>query len=158
MNSGPVVSDTTPLINLAGIGLLDLLPRLYGTIWIPRAVADEFQAKASAADPDLTQFAWLTIVDAVALDSLLPKLGAGETAAISLAKSVPARFILLDERKARRIALAQGLIVVGTLAALLRAKDQALIPAIKPHIEAMEAQGRYFGEALIAQILQAAGE
>jgi uncharacterized protein len=36
-----VVSDTTPLINLAGVGLLDLLLSLYGAVSIPRAVATE---------------------------------------------------------------------------------------------------------------------
>jgi predicted nucleic acid-binding protein len=100
----------------------------------------------------------LTIEEAVVLDPGRPKLGPGEAAAISLAKLLSARFILLDERKARRTALEHGLAVVGTLAVLLRAKDQGLIPALKPHLTAMEAQGRHFGEALIAQVLQAAGE
>jgi predicted nucleic acid-binding protein len=39
----PVVSNTTPLITLVGIGLLDLLPTLYHTIHIPEAVFTEYQ-------------------------------------------------------------------------------------------------------------------
>ncbi len=34
MAEPPVVSNTSPLINLAGIGQLDLLPRLYGAVSI----------------------------------------------------------------------------------------------------------------------------
>lgn len=158
MNSGPVVSNTTPLINLAGIGLLDLLPRLYGNIVVPRIVVTEYQMKMNPSDPDLSALSWLTIIENAPLDPALPPLGAGETAAIALAKALSARFILIDERKARRIASNQGLVVAGTLGVLTRAKDQSLVSAIKPHIEAMEAQGRYFGEALIGKVLRDVGE
>lgn len=158
MNNRPVVSNTTPLITLAGVGLLHHLPQLYGVIHIPRAVATEYQAKAGAGDPDLEQQSWLTIVDGESLDPTLPKLGAGEAEAISLAESLGARFILLDERKARRIASKAGLTVVGTLAVLLRAKEQGIIPAIRPIVESMQRQGRYFGDELIARVLSDAGE
>jgi predicted nucleic acid-binding protein len=40
------VTNTTPLITLAGIGLLDLLPRLYDEVWAPRIVLDEYSARA----------------------------------------------------------------------------------------------------------------
>lgn len=158
MIRGPVVSDTTPLINLVGIGLLDLLPRLYSDIQVPQEVVTEYQAKALPTEPDIGQLPWLTIVDAVSLDPTLPKLGLGEAAAISLAKAVSARFIFIDERRARRIATSQGLVVVGTLAVLVRAKGQGLIPTIKPHIDTMQAQGRRFSDDLIAQVLQGVGE
>ena len=35
------MTNTTPLITLAGVGLLDLLPLLYGKVWAPRIVLDE---------------------------------------------------------------------------------------------------------------------
>jgi uncharacterized protein len=110
------------------------------------------------SDPDLVQLGWLTIVDAVMVDPSLPKLGAGEVAAISLALLLPARLISLDERKARRIAVDWGLTVVGTLAVLVRAKRQGSISVVGPVITAMEAQGRYFGDALVQQVLKDAGE
>jgi uncharacterized protein len=47
------VTNTTPLITLAGVGLLDLLPLLYGKVWAPRIVLDEYQAKAPPTEPDL---------------------------------------------------------------------------------------------------------
>lgn len=39
-----VVSDTSPITNLAAIGQLDLLRQLYKTIIIPQAVYDEMVA------------------------------------------------------------------------------------------------------------------
>src|SRR5579859_1044100 len=39
----PVISNTTPLISLVGVGLHDLLPAIYGEVWIPEAVYIEYQ-------------------------------------------------------------------------------------------------------------------
>jgi predicted nucleic acid-binding protein len=38
-----IISDTSPLISLAGLGKLDLLEKLYGDIYIPMAVWDEIK-------------------------------------------------------------------------------------------------------------------
>jgi len=152
------VTNTTPLITLAGVGLLDLLPLLYDKVWAPRIVLDEYQAKAPPTEPDLAQATWLTVVDAVIIDPTLPLLDVGEAAALSLAQTIRARLILLDERKARRIAARIGLQVAGTLAVLLRAKQQRLIAAIRPYITQMQSQGRRFHPNLIARLLEDAGE
>jgi predicted nucleic acid-binding protein len=64
----------------------------------------------------------------------------------------------LDERKARRIAARIGLQVAGTLAVLLRARQQGLITAIRPYITHMQNQGRRFHPNLIARLLEDAGE
>ncbi len=152
------MTNTTPLITLAGVGLLDLLPLLYDKVWAPRIVLDEYQAKAPPTEPDLAQATWLTVVDAVIIDPTLPLLDVGEAAALSLAQTIRARLILLDERKARRIAARIGLQVAGTLAVLLRAKQQRLIAAIRPYITQMQSQGRRFHPNLIARLLEDAGE
>ena len=152
------MTNTTPLITLAGVGLLELLPILYDKVWAPRIVLDEYQAKAPPTEPDLAQVSWLTVVDAVIIDPTLPLLDVGEAAALSLAQTIGARLILLDERKARRIAARIGLQVAGTLAVLLRAKQQGLIAVIWPYITQMQSQGRRFHPDLIARLLEDACE
>jgi uncharacterized protein len=152
------VTNTTPLITLAGVGLLDLLPHLYGQIWAPRIVLEEYKAKAPPTESDLAQTVWLTVVDDVTIDPTLPLLDVGEAAALSLAQTIGARLILLDERKARRIATRIGLQVAGTLAVLLRAKQQGLITAIRPYIMQMQSQGRRFHPNLVARLLEDASE
>lgn len=152
------MTNTTPLITLAGIELLDLLPRLYGEVWAPRVVLDEYQVKAPPTEPDLTQAPWLKVVGGVVIDPTLPLLDAGEAAALSLAQTSGARLILLDERKARRIAARRGLPVAGTLAVLLRAKQQGVIAALRPYIIQMQTQGRRFHPDLITHLLTEAGE
>jgi predicted nucleic acid-binding protein len=158
MASGPVVSNTTPLITLAGIDLLDLLPRLYGAIWIPEQVYLEYQAGALPADPALVAFPWLHIMPVVVDPPLLEMLNLGEAAAITLAVSTDARAILLDEKAGRRIAVQRHLAVVGSLGVLVRAKQAGLIPAVRPKIDMMLTQGRRVSAQLVLQTLRAADE
>jgi hypothetical protein len=40
-----VVSNTTPLINLAGVGLLELLPDRYGAVTVAELVIDEYSVR-----------------------------------------------------------------------------------------------------------------
>ena len=154
----PVVSDTTPLIKLAGVGLLDLLPQLYGDVWIPVAVRDEFRAGARAADPQLESLPWLHVEPVNPEPELAAVLGPGEAAAISLAAARRARAVLLDERVGRRTARERRLPVVGTLSILLRAKQEGLIPAVGPVVDEMIVQGRRIGGALRERVLREAGE
>src|SRR5438309_1570790 len=106
----PVVCNTTPLINLVGVGLLDLLPRLYSTIWVPEAVNREYTAGMRAGDPILEDLPWIRIVTSVAVDMTLPpSLGTGEVEVISLAIAENAHTVLIDEQLARSIARKQVL-------------------------------------------------
>jgi predicted nucleic acid-binding protein len=43
-----VVSNTTPLIALAWLNHLDLMPTLFGNLYIPQAVNDEIQHNPTA--------------------------------------------------------------------------------------------------------------
>lgn len=119
---------------------------------------NEYQAKALPGEPDLTRISWLKIVDDVLIDPALPLLDAGEAAALSLAQTLKARLVLLDERKARRIAARIGLPVAGTLAILLRAKQLGLIIAVRPYVIQMQSQGRRLHPDLISRFLEDAGE
>jgi uncharacterized protein len=155
----PVVSNTTPLINLAGVGLLDLLPHIYGTITISPVVQEEYEAGMRSGEPLLDQLPWLRIVEFAPFDAILPhNLDRGEAATIRLALAVRASAVLLDEQLARRVAVAHSLPIVGTLGVLLVARQTNLIPALRPVIDQMIAQGRRISPTLRATIIRAAGE
>jgi len=40
-----VVSDTSPVLNLAIIGRLDFLHQQFGTVWLPQAVIEELRSE-----------------------------------------------------------------------------------------------------------------
>lgn len=81
MSKPPVVADTSPLIMLMGVGQLELLPRLYGEITIPRQVLNELNQGAKPNDPDLATCTWISVVDHIVLDSSLPN--PSETSSVS---------------------------------------------------------------------------
>jgi predicted nucleic acid-binding protein len=156
--SRPVVSNTSPLINLVGVDLLSLLPQLYGEVWIPAAVREEYVRGAHANDPDLGALPWLMVVP-VTLDPMLNDvLDEGEAAAIALAVANDARALLLDDKLGRRVAASLDLPVVGTLGIVLAAKEHHLITAVQPVIDQMLAQGRHISGYLRAQVLRDANE
>lgn len=159
-NHDPVVSDTTPLITLTEVGLLDVLRLLYGEIWIPDAVRDEYQAGQTRFPnrPELDRLPWISVHRVSPGPVAVMILDAGEAAAIELARECHARLILLDERRGRRAAVRLGLSVAGSLAVLVAAKERGLVPAVGPILEQIIAQGRWIGPDVKHQILVLAGE
>jgi uncharacterized protein len=158
--AGPVVSNTTPLISLAEIGLLAVVGQLYDELWIPPAVFSEYEAgvPAHALRPSLATFSWIT-VHAVSPDPAVPgSLDASESEAIAIARAAHARLILIDEQRGRAAAKRLGLVVAGSIAVLLEAKSQAIIPMLRPYLDQMIAQGRRIGPRLFDQALALAGE
>ena len=158
MPESPVVSNTTPLISLVGIGQLDLLHQLYGAIWIPTAVLAEYQAGAQPSHPNLAAIPWIVVHTVVVEPTLAAMLDPGEAEAIALARAVQARVVILDELRGRRVAQQAGLPLIGSLGVLLRAKQVGLITTVAPLIHAMIGQGRRISPALQARIMAAAGE
>lgn len=124
-----VVSDTTPLNYLILIELIHILPQIFTRVYAPSAVVKELSHPRA---PELVRAwatvppEWLTIQDPTRIDPSL-KLGAGETAAISLAIEMKADRILIDERKGRRASLERGLRAIATLNVLEEASYRGLI-------------------------------
>ena len=134
--TNPVVSNTTPLISLAEVGLLDVLRVLYTELWIPQAVFNEYHAGVASHPqrPILSSFPWIS-THSVPADPLVPTtLDAGETEALALARTANARLILMDEQRGRAAAMRLGLIVTGSLGMLLEAKARSLIPVVRPYL------------------------
>jgi predicted nucleic acid-binding protein len=125
-----VVADTSPLCYLLLIEQIDLLPSLFDRVLIPRAVAAELAH--AAADRKLRDWiarppAWLEILEAPPTGVELSRLHAGEREAIALAEKSAADLVILDERKARQVALERGLAVTGLLGILVRAAERGLV-------------------------------
>ena len=156
----PVVSNTTPLITLGEIGLLDVLRQLYGTVGIPPIVLAEYQHGRAAHPqrPDLRGVSRMT-VQPVPTDPLVPmSLDAGERDAIALARAQQASRILLDDRAARAVATRLNLTVTGSAGVLLAAKQLGIISLVKPYLDLMVAQGRHIGPIVYEQVVRQAGE
>jgi len=154
MSSGPVVANSSPLIALGQIGHLQLLDGLFSTVVIPPAVAAE-------ARPGLSLPPWVAeraLAQPIGPQILRASLGRGESEAISLAIEADARWVILDDRPARRLAQALGLPVIGTLGILLASKRKGLLPAVQPCLESLTDHGFRISPDLYDHILADAGE
>lgn len=159
-----VVSDSSPLIALSAVGRLELLKDLFGTVLIPEAVYAEV-ARTGAGLPgerEVGEADWIT-VRPVGNAGLVRVLGLdldpGESEAIVLAMESGADLLLVDERKARRVASQLGLNVVGTIGLLVLAKQKGLLTAIRPVLDGLGTQAGFrIGTKVYDQALRLAGE
>ncbi len=126
-----VVIDSTCLIALERIDQLALIPQIFPTIIAPPGVQSEF------GDP----INWLTVQpvkNSVVVAALKTQLDDGEAQAIALALELGNALLILDDKKARRVAQQLGLKVIGTIGVLIDAKRKGVIPAIAPLLTALE--------------------
>lgn len=157
-----LVFDASPLIFLARVDLLPMLPRLARRCLVPASVIREVLAGA-AVDPRATAIAAWARPFLVADVEILPSiaawgLGMGETQAIATACLSPSGAVVLDDLAGRRCALAHGLKVVGTVGLVLRAKQSGLIEAARPVLERLVDSGMFLEASLIQGALAQVGE
>lgn len=159
-----VVSDTSPIINLAAVHRLDLLASLFGSVLIPTAVFDEIRRGGhdAAGSQELRTASWIDVrpvLDRRLVASLQVDLDPGEAEAIALAMEAGAGRLLMDERRGRHAARLLGVPVLGLLGVLVLAKQSGVIDAVRPTLDALLVQaGFYVGQDLRLQVLEAVGE
>lgn len=109
-----IIADSGPLIALARIRHLHLLPAIFGRVVIPAAVLRELTegaAEGRVGAEDVRSAAWIDVRDAdpelSAAFSLI--VDRGESEAIALAVRAPSSLLVMDDRRGRRLALDRGL-------------------------------------------------
>jgi predicted nucleic acid-binding protein len=124
-----IVSDTGPLRYLIEVDAIGVLPVLYGKVWTTPSVLAELSA---AGFPDKVRRwarevpGWLLVEQPLRIE-FLDVLDAGEAAALSLAVERKADAVLIDERDGTRLARANGIRTLGTLAVLMEAGHAGLL-------------------------------
>lgn len=158
-----VVSDTSPIRALDHLGLLSILDRLYGKVYIPGAVANELRRatrRFPAFDPCAHSFLLVQSPrDTSRVAELERRLDVGEAAALVLAMELRADLVLIDETVGRTVARELGIPVIGVLGILIEAKEKRLIAAVRPLIERLQNELDFFlSPALVTAVLMRANE
>lgn len=171
-----VIADTGPLIALAGVRQLELLPQLFGTVTVTKQVAQELTAAGDFPDSPLVEAAlagpWLKTV---ALEQAIPgtwadatkdlmnlhQIDLGEASAIAYAQHMQGAgdhpLLLIDDHRGRAAVQHAGLPMIGTVGLLLLARQADAVAEIGPMLEAMRMNGYFFSQRLIdAALAQAA--
>jgi len=157
-----VIVDTSPLQYLHQLGLLDLLPDLYGEILIPESVVREIAAGRAlgVALPELNTLPWIKVrrVAGLAVLPLVSDLGAGEREVLALALEADQPLVVLDDALARRVAGRLDLALTGTLGLLLKAKQAGRIARLEPLLDRLEALNFRLDPDTRLSVLRLAGE
>jgi uncharacterized protein len=161
-----VVSDTSPLSNLAIIGRLALLREQFVEVWMPPAVARELAAlaapQAQAALSEAVGAGWLKTMPLPAsapFPAALRGLDAGEIEALRLALSITTAGVLMDEKEGRQCAASLGIRTIGVLGVLIAAKQSGSILSLRVEIDKLRRDAGFFVDRpLELRVLAMVGE
>jgi len=149
-----VVSDTSPINYLVMLGIVDILPELYETVIVPPEVIRELTSNRTpeivrdwiVAPPD-----WLEIKQNTGL-IINPRIDPGECAAIALAIELKSDHLAVDDSKARVIAAAYNLEIIGTVGIIERAHKAGLLD-LKTTLDALLQTNFRVSERLIKEVI-----
>ncbi len=147
-----MLSNTSCLIALDNIRQLDLLHSLYDIIHISEEVAAEFGVLVPA---------WIkvhSVQDKTKLDILHNLVDLGEASTIALAYQFDDVTLILDDRKARKLADNLKLRFTGLLGVLIKAKQTGIIDSVDNVLARLKSAGFRFSPAMEIQALRLAGE
>ncbi len=159
-----VVSNTSPITNLAAIGQLELLRTQFDHIVTPQAVLTELTAGGILwpGAAEVAQARWIgvqNVTNRTLVDALRLELDYGEAEAIALALQRKAGLVLLDEQTGREAAKYMGLQVMGVVGILVRAKKFGYVDQVRPLLDALRREAGFFlSDPVYYHALDLAGE
>ncbi|MBK7440260.1 MAG: DUF3368 domain-containing protein [Bacteroidetes bacterium] len=147
-----IISDTSCFIILAKINELELLHQLYGEVYTTVEIAEEYDEPL----PD-----WVVVVnikDKLVQQILELQIDKGESSALTLALETPNCTLIIDDLKARKIALQLNIKITGTIGIIIKAKLNKIIPSIIPILNKIKETNFFISPELEFQALQEANE
>lgn len=154
MKKGLVISDSGPIFSLAIVVKLDLLNELFEKVSIPNAVWKEITKDSSVSFfSQIHSFFKNKTVEISGFNDLTFTMDYGESESVILYRELNADYLLIDDKKARKIAESLGVNCIGTLGLLHQAKEHNMIGELRQvFIELLENK-RYYGIDLLNSIL-----
>jgi len=161
--NGKAICNTGPLVALSMIDRIDVLRHLFKLVAVPEAVHMEILegGTTGAGLANYRKVKWIKVMKSSnPLDPLLKtSLDIGEAAVIGLAREMNANVVIIDERKARKIARTiYGLHVIGSARVIVEAKRHGLLNNVGVALQSMRDSGYWIGDSIVEIALQQAGE
>ena len=143
-----VVADTSPIRYPVEIRHIGVLPQLFGKIFIPAFAPAAVRAWANSPP------GWLKVSPVTASDDpAFQSLDEGEKAALTLAGTLHADLILIDDRNGAAAARRKGFEITGTLGLLTRAAQRGLID-LTDAVARLRGTNSHFREELLDDLLK----
>jgi uncharacterized protein len=156
------VADTSFLIALQWLELLETLGQVHTRVLVPERVWDEFAEGASEAE--LAAAARIGVIQRTQVSNatLAAAIGTaaegGEAEVIALALESGIILVLMDDYRRRKVAQRLGLKTRGILGHLLLLKRLGSIEAVRGYLEKLKERGFFLSEQIIREVLSLAGE
>lgn len=147
-----VIADTSCLILLSKVDELDILKANYRRILVTPEIAEEFNQDI----PD-----WIEVVetkDKKFQRLLEDSLDLGESTALTLSFETENSTVILDDLKARKIAIKLGVKVTGTIGVIIKAKLNGTIPSAKAILDKISNTDFRINSQIIDEAVRQAGE
>ena len=157
------VADSGPLIALAKVDLLRLLPEVFGQVLIPPHVEREALARHSEDSRRLAASIGGNLEVRALQTPTEAEFGAthyldiGEAQAVCLAHQLGAP-LFIDELKWRKAAKQLSIPVAGTVAILVAAKKMGLVPEVLPILADLRLNGYWLAQSLFERAAALADE
>ena len=159
-----VVADSSPLIILTKLGCFDSLNRLFPRVHVSPEVHHEVVI-AGAGLPgalEVSKAEWIEVKAVqnpagINLEQRKYGLGPGEMSTILLAKEIGANPVLLDDYRARKVAKAQGLEILGSVGLLEIFYLRHYLTDLRIVFRQLLAHDVYIDKRLLDRRLQALG-
>jgi predicted nucleic acid-binding protein len=147
-------------IVLPKIGCLNLLPRLYSSVYVSEQVYAEVVV-GGAGQPGASEVAEAGLIEVKAIekpDDLAAArrrfgMGLGELATIILAKEIGAPLVLMDDTRGRRVALSEGLDIRGALGIVESLFRRGELPDLRSAFEQLLRAQAYLERNLLSRRL-----
>jgi len=158
-----VVSNTSPITNLAAIDQFGLLGNLFGEVYIAEGVWEELNVGGRHPGSREVEASGSVHRQAVTSQSLVNALSRdldrGESETLALALELEASVVLVDEKEGRHAAERLGLRPLGVLGILLLAKKKGLLSEVRSSLDALRQRaGFYISDELYDRVIVIAGE
>jgi predicted nucleic acid-binding protein len=157
------VLDSTALIDLARVNLLEVLSRAFQEVYIPESVFQEvvIKGKGKTGSREVSRASFLIrkrVQSAAEVELLQGPLSQADAEVIVLAKEIPADVILTRDTRLRRRARQEKLSVVLTGKFYVQLKAHGLIESVKAILDEMQAKGVKIRQTLYEELLREASE
>jgi len=143
-----IISNTSCLIVLDNIGMLDVLKELYGKVFITEEVSKEFGKTV----PD-----WIEVrkvSDNKYLKLMKNFVDLGEASTIALAVETDDIVIILDDLKARKLGQKLNLKITGTIGVLVKARKRNIITSTQEVLNKLRNEGFRISDEIEKEFLK----
>jgi len=152
-----IIGDSSALIALSAMDRLDILEKLFNKVYVPKAVYEEVTKSNKAESKKLKLFLKDKVIE---VKSHIVKigLGKGELESIVLYQELNAKFLLIDDKRAKKFAQLNSINTIGSLGVILLAKESGLIDSVKKDLEKLKDKNLYISKELINKVIKLAKE